>query len=57
MDYSEAALRSDLCSDDPIKLAQAYRAIGDYLGWANLDAYPLTLTQAEAEKRIEDLNR
>lgn len=43
-----------LCSDDPIRLAAAYRAIGDYHGWENLDSYPLTLTEEEARERYDE---
>lgn len=35
-----ASIREDLCSADPIKLAHAYRAIGEYHGLENLDSYP-----------------
>lgn len=44
---------ADLCSDDPLKRAHAYRAIGDYHGFENLDGYPLTLTYGEAKKRYK----
>ena len=47
----EQALRSDLCSDDPMRRAEAYRAILDYHGWDNGDSYPATLTQREAIQR------
>lgn len=33
-------LISDFCSTDPVRLAYAYRAIGDFHGWGNLDSYP-----------------
>ena len=46
-------LTDSLCSTDPVRLARAYQAIGDYHGWANLDAYPWTMTQAEADARLE----
>jgi hypothetical protein len=29
------------CSDDPIQRALAYRVVGEYHGWQNLDSYPL----------------
>lgn len=41
-----------LCSENPIDRAHAYRAIGEYHGWDNLDSYPLTLTRAEAKARF-----
>ena len=40
-----------LCSDDSIKRALAYDAIGNYYGFENLDSYPLTLTVSQARKR------
>lgn len=48
-------LIADLCSEDAIRRAQAYRAIGEYHGFENLDSYPLTITRAEAEERYADL--
>jgi hypothetical protein len=33
-------LRAQLCSDDPIKRAQAYRDIAEYHGYENFDHYP-----------------
>jgi hypothetical protein len=42
------------CSDDPMTLARAYTAVGDYFGWDNLDAYPLILSKEETEKRYAD---
>lgn len=47
----EGELRAALCSTDPIERAHAYRAIGDYHGWDNLDSYPLQLTRTEARAR------
>lgn len=45
-----------LCDPDPCMRAEAYRAIGDYHGWENLDSYPLHLTQEEAiEKYGKDV--
>jgi len=40
-----------LCSEDAIELATAYRAIGDYHGFENLDDYPLTLSKKEVKAR------
>jgi len=40
-----------LCSDDAIERAAAYRMIGEYHGFDNLDSYPLVMTRAEAEAR------
>lgn len=44
-------MERELCSENPLERAHAYRAIGDYHGWRNLDDYPLTLTRAEVKKR------
>ena len=46
-----ADLINQFCSADPITRAQAWRAVGDYFGWDNLDSYPLTLTRREAARR------
>ena len=54
MDYDLDELRSDLCSGDALKLACAYRAILDYYGWDNGDAYPEHYTRAEAEERYKE---
>lgn len=40
-----------LCSTDPIDRATAWRAIGEYHGFENLDSYPVNLTKKEAKKR------
>ena len=45
LDYKD--LRDLFCSDDPLMRAEGYRAIGDYHGFLNLDAYPLTFTDRE----------
>lgn len=39
------------CSDDPLRRADAYRAVGVYHGFDNLDMYPLTLSRSEVKKR------
>lgn len=44
-------LRTLLCSDDVLKRAVAYNAIGRYHGYDNLDSDPLTFNRAEAEAR------
>jgi hypothetical protein len=49
-------MRSDLCSEDPLSRAHAYRAIGDYHGFENFDGYPLRLTRADVETRYADLS-
>jgi hypothetical protein len=45
------AVIAALCSDDPRERAHAYRAVGDYHGWDNLDSYPLQLSRTEARRR------
>jgi hypothetical protein len=48
-------LEKDFTSADPLKRAHAYRAIGDYHGWENLDGYPLTgLTRKTVEERYRE---
>jgi len=48
-------LEAAFTSKDPLVRAEAYRAIGDYHGWDNLDSYPLTnLSRSEVEKRYRD---
>ena len=48
-------LITDFCSDDPIRRAQAWRVVGDYHGYENLDSDPLVLTRAEVKKRYRRL--
>jgi hypothetical protein len=48
-----AELIAGLCSADPVERAHAYRDIGSYHGWENLDQYPLRLSRAEVEQRYE----
>jgi hypothetical protein len=54
MDWDIDELREAFCSADPLKRAEAYRAVGDYHGWENLDSYPLTLTREEVETRYTE---
>lgn len=43
------------CSDDPLERAEAYRIVGQYHGFVNLDAYPLEFTNRdEVESRYSD---
>ena len=51
--FMESALRDALCGDNPVNRAIAYRAISDYRGPFNFDAYPLELTAAEARRRYK----
>ena len=48
---TEQDLRRDLCSEDVLLRARAYRAIGDYHGFENLDSYPSEITVEELEER------
>jgi hypothetical protein len=49
------ALRDDLCSADPIRLAEAYRAIGEYHGFINMDEYPISdFDRSQLEARYAD---
>lgn len=48
-------LRAELCSPDPIELANGYRAVGEFYGFLNLDQYPITFTRrAEIEARYRE---
>lgn len=49
----ETELTELLCSEDPMARAHAYSAIGSYHGFANLDSYPLDLTETELNNRWE----
>lgn len=44
-------LIQDVCSDDIVKRAMIYIAIGEYYGYLNLDQYPLQISDNEAEER------
>lgn len=49
-------LEKAFISTNPIARADAYRAVGDYHGWENLDSYPLTnLSRATVEKRYAEV--
>lgn len=51
-------LRAQFTSADPLQRAHAYRAIGEYHGYDNLDSYPLKIeTVEEAVKRYQHLDR
>lgn len=47
-------LIAQFCSEDPIERALAYREVGEYHGWDNLDHDPLTLRKREVKKRYND---
>lgn len=56
VDQDVESLIADFCSDDPLNRAQAYRAIGDYHGFENLDSYPLHFAsrdEVEARYAVE----
>ena len=38
-------------SDCPLERAEAWRDVGDFFGWDNLDSYPHTITADEAAQR------
>jgi hypothetical protein len=44
-------LKKLLIANDPVCRAIAYEAIGQYLGYENLDSYPLILTENEVKER------
>lgn len=45
-------LEQAFTSANPLERARAYRVVGDYHGWENLDSYPLTeLTRKDVEER------
>ena len=48
-------LADHFCSEDVLKRAVAYRAVGDYHGFDNLDSYPLTMTRREVKARYRKL--
>jgi hypothetical protein len=54
MDIDEDELIAAFCSEDPLKRAWAWTAIGDYHGYENLDEYPLHLRRREMKKRYAD---
>lgn len=41
-------------SNDIVQRAQAYRMVGEYHGFENLDSYPLRMTRAEVEERYSE---
>lgn len=51
---STEELIEQFCSEDPVQRAQAYRIVGEYHGWENLDSYSLTIsTRREVLNRYE----
>ena len=56
-DYPGGAdgLRADLCAEDAIRRAWAYRAIGEYHGMGDLDHYPDTWQGETGREELETL--
>lgn len=58
---TELELLNGFCSDVPTKRAWAWRCVGDYHGFENLDSYPLSLSRREVfgryTSRLRQLNR
>jgi hypothetical protein len=52
---AELDLIRGFCSEDPIARADAYRTVGDYHGFDNLDQYPLILNREEVEHRYNGI--
>ena len=48
---TELELITAFCSDDARVRADAWRTVGDYHGYENLDSYPIELTRAEVKRR------
>jgi len=51
----EEELVAQFCSEDALQRAMAYRAVGDYQGFNNLDDYPLTMKKLEVTNRYRGL--
>jgi hypothetical protein len=51
----EVELAKMFCSVNPEERALAYEAVASYYGWMNLDHYPLTLNEAEFDKRYDKI--
>lgn len=51
----EAELTELFCSEDALKRAMAYRSVGDYHGFENLDSDPLTMKCREVKARYKEL--
>ncbi len=51
---SPAEFIFDICSDDPIRRAMAWRMVGEYFGYENLDSEPLKKTSAELRTRLSE---
>lgn len=53
-DGGDVDIIGDLTSSDPVRLAFAYREIGQHHGFVNLDQYPIQLTRDEVNARYPD---
>jgi hypothetical protein len=53
MGMEESELVEQFCSEDALERAQAYRSVGEYHGFYNLDSDPLRLTRAEVRRRYK----
>jgi hypothetical protein len=60
-DVKQDELTEQFCSDDPLERAWAWRNVGEYHGWYELDQEPLKLNRREVfgrfNSRINMLNR
>ena len=56
MDVEYDELVRLFCSDNPLELAEAYRCVGEYHGYANLDDYPLKMRRRELWRRYKEKN-
>jgi hypothetical protein len=57
MGQGPGELRAAFCSADPLIRADAYRSLGEYSGFDNLDHDPITFTdRAEVEARYTESN-
>lgn len=52
-DYPLDELIQDFCSEDALKRASAYRVVGEYHGFENLDSDPLDLRNRECKQRYK----
>lgn len=58
VDTDLKVLEKAFTSDDPLVRANAYRAIGDYFGWEELDQYPdRELSRREVKKRFPEISK
>ena len=53
MDMEAGELVRLFCSDDPLERAEAWRCVGEYHGYDDLDSYPLELSRNEVFGRYQ----